>query len=173
MRRLLMLIIGLLAVVWLSGPPARASTLADCLAKQHVCVASEARSLISQSQQARLEGQIGHDDIYLVLAASGPSGYNSAMRQISSELSAGKNQFVVGFLDSRLKHFGAYNRGVLPPGGAANIATTVVEQHQADQDIFAALQDFVRDVQQQPASAPGSTLQALRQVLLRIRCAMS
>jgi uncharacterized membrane protein YgcG len=157
MRRLLVLIIGLLAVVWLSGPPARASTLAECFAKQHVCVASEARSLISDSQQAQLETQIGHDDIYLVAAASGPSGYNSAMRQIISELSAGRNQFVVGFLDSRLKHFGAYNRGVLPPGGAAHIATTVVQQHQADQDTFAALQDFVRDAQQQSASAPGST----------------
>jgi uncharacterized membrane protein YgcG len=147
--------IGVLAVVWLSGPPARAGTLADCLAKQHVCVTSEGHSLISQSQQAQLEREIGHDDIYLVVAASGPSGYDAAMRQIIREPPAGKKQFVVGFLDSRLKHFGAYNRGVLPPGAAANIATTVVEQHRADQDIFAALQDFVRDVQQEPGSAPG------------------
>ena len=147
--------VGVLAVAWLSGPPAKASTLADCLAGQHVCVTSEGRSLISQGQQARLERQIGHDDIYLVVAASGPSGYDAAMRQIISVLSAGKKRFVVGFLDSRVKHFGAYNRGVLPPGAAANIATTVVEQHQADQDIFAALQDFVRDAQQESGSAPG------------------
>jgi uncharacterized membrane protein YgcG len=147
--------IGVLAVLWLSGPPARASTLADCLARQHVCVNSEGRSLVSQSQQGQLEREIGHDDIYLVVAASGRSGYNAAMRQILRALSAEKKQFVVGFLDSRLKHFGAYNRGVLAPGAAANIATTVVEQHQADRDIPAALQDFVRDVQQGPESAPG------------------
>ena len=155
MRRLLVLMMGVLAAIWLSGSPARASTLAGCLGKQHVCVTSEGRSLISQSQQAQLEREIGHDDIYLVVAASGPSGYDAAMRQIISVLSAKKKQFVVGFLDSRLKHFGAYNGGMLPPGAAANIATTVVEQHQADQDIFAALQDFVRDVQQESGSAPG------------------
>ena len=156
MRRLLALVIGMLAAVWLSGAPARASTLDDCLAQHHVCVTSDGRSLISQSQQAQLERQIGHDDIYLVVAASGSSGYDAAMRQVISVLSAQHKQFVVGFLDSRLKHFGAYNQGMLPPGGAASIATTVVQQHQADQDVFAALQDFVRDVQQQSGSAAGS-----------------
>ncbi len=155
MRRFLALLIGMLAAVWLCGAPARASTLGDCLAKQHVCVTSEGRSLISQSQQSQLERQIGRDDIYLVVAASGPSGYDAAMRQVISVLSARQKQFVVGFLDSRLKHFGAYNQGVLPSGGAANIATTVVRQHQADQGIFAALQDFVRDVRQQSGSAAG------------------
>ena len=155
MRRLVALVIGVLAVVLLAGAPARAETLSDCLAKHHVCVTSEGRSLVSQSQQAQLERQIGSDDIYLVVAASGSSGYNAAMRQIISTLGAEKSQFVVGFLDSRLKHFGAYNRGVLAPGAAANIATTVVGQHQADQDIFAALQDFARDVQQEAGSGSG------------------
>ena len=155
MRRLLALVIGVLAAVWLSVAPAGASTLGDCLAHHHVCVTSEGRSVISQSQQAQLEQQIGQDDIYLVVAASGASGYDAAMRQIISVLSAQHKQFVVGFLDSRLKHFGAYNQGILPPGGAASIATTVVQQHPADQDVFAALQDFVRDVQQQSGSAAG------------------
>ena len=143
----------------LSGAPARADTLSDCLAKHHACVTGEGRSLISQGQQAQLEQQIGDDDIYLVVAASGSSGYDAAMRQIISTLGAEKKEFVVGFLDSRLKHFGAYNRGMLAPGAAANIATTVVGQRQADQDIFAALQDFVRDVQQE-AQAPGSSAAA-------------
>jgi uncharacterized membrane protein YgcG len=78
------------------------------------------------------------------------------MRQIIGTLGTEKNQFVVGFLDSRLKHFGADNRGVLEAGAAANIATTVVQQHQSDRDIFAALQDFVRDVQQE-SQDPGSS----------------
>ena len=156
MRRLVALVIGVLAVVLLVRAPARAETLSDCLAKHHVCVTTDGRGLISQAQQAQLEQQIGGDDIYLVVAASGSSGYDAAMRQIITTLGAEKNQFVVGFLDSRLKHFGAYNRGVLPAGAAANIATTVVQQHQSDQDIFAALQDFVRDVQQE-AQAPGSS----------------
>jgi len=155
-RRLVALVIGVLAVVLLAGAPARAQTLSDCLAGHHVCVTTDGRSLISQAQQAQLEQQIGDDDIYLVVAASGSSGYDAAMRQIITTLGAEKNQFAVGFLDSRLKHFGAYNRGVLPAGAAANIATTVVQQHQSDQDIFAALQDFVRDVRQQ-AQAPGSS----------------
>ena len=169
MRRLaalMLCVLGVIAVVLLPGGPARADTLADCLAKHHVCVTSEGRSLISQSQQTQLEQAIGNDDIYLVAAASGSSGYDAAMRQIISTLGAEKNQFVVGFLDSRLKHFGASNRGVLAPGAAANIATTVVQQHQSDQDIFAALQDFVREVQQAPdsgsagaaASPPSHTL---------------
>ena len=159
MRRLLALTLGVLAAIWLSGTPARADTLKDCLAKHHVCVTSEGRSLISQSQQDQLEQAIGNDDIYLVVAASGSSGYDAAMRQIISTLGAGKQQFVVGFLDSRLKHFGADNQGVLAPGAAASIATTVVQQHQSDQDIFAAMQDFVRDAQQE-ARAPGSSAAA-------------
>jgi uncharacterized membrane protein YgcG len=148
-----------LAAIWLSGTPARADTLKDCLAKHHVCVTSEGRSLISQSQQDELEQAIGNDDIYLVVAASGSSGYDAAMRQIISTLGTENKQFVVGFLDSRLKHFGAANQGVLAPGAAADIATTVVQQHQSDQDIFAALQDFVHDVQQE-AQAPGSSAAA-------------
>src|SRR5690349_5317354 len=94
------------------------------------------------------------------------------MRQIISTLGAEKKEFAVGFLDSRLKRFGASNRGVLPAGAAANIATTVVQQHQPDQDIFAALQDFVRDAQQE-SQAPGSSAaaasppsHALRNVLI-------
>src|SRR5215467_8192414 len=131
---------------------ASASTLTDCLARQHVCVASDGRSLISQSQEADLERQIGGDPIYLVVAASGSSGYNSAMNQIISALN-GHQQFTVGFLDSQHKHFGAYNKGMLPPHGAAGIATSVVDQHRADQDIFAALTGFVNDVQDQ--AGPG------------------
>ena len=172
MRRLVALVIGVLAVVFLAGAPARAGTLSDCLAKHHVCVTSEGRSLISQGQQAQLDQQIGDDDTYLVVAASGSSGYDAAMRQIISTLGAEKKQFVVGFLDSRLKHFGAYNRGVLATGAAASIATTVVEQHRADQDIFTALQDFVRDVKQEagsaPAAAASSPSHTLRNVLIVI-----
>jgi len=157
-RRLLILIIGLLAVAWLAATPARAESLTDCLARQHVCVATDGRALVSQSQQSQLERDIGQDDIYLVVAAPGSRGYNAAMQQIINTLSAGKNQFVVGFLDSQPPHhFGAYNQGVLPQGGAADIATTVVQQHQGSQDVFPALQEFVRDVQQQSASAPNSS----------------
>src|SRR5215470_16732398 len=118
MRRLLGLALGVLVAVWLAPAQAGASTLADCLAEQHVCVAGSARSLVSQSQEAQLEQQIGGDDIYLVVAPSGSSGYNSAMSKIISDLS-GHEQFTVGFLDSgRLEHFGAYNSGMLPPHGA-------------------------------------------------------
>src|SRR5438552_11689763 len=141
--------LGVLAAIWLTGTPARADTLKDCLAKHHVCVTSEGRSLISQSQQDQLEQSIGNDDIYLVVAASGSSGYDAAMRQIISTLGGEQKQFVVGFLDSRLKHFGADNQGVLPAGAGANIATTVVQQHQAEHDMFAAMQDFGREVLQE------------------------
>src|SRR6202023_478324 len=112
-RRLLALVLGVLGMIWLSGAPAQADTLAGCLAKHHVCVTSAGRSLISQSQQDQLEQAIGNDDIYLVVAASGSSGYDSAPRQVISTLGGEKKQFVVGFLDSRLKHFGADNQGVL------------------------------------------------------------
>src|SRR2546421_11064378 len=113
MRRLVALMLGVLAAIWLSGAPARAGTLADCLAKHHVCVTGEGRSLISQGQQDQLERAIGSDDIYLVVAASGASGYDSAMRQIISTLGSEKNQFVGGFLDSTRKDVGADNQGVL------------------------------------------------------------
>jgi uncharacterized membrane protein YgcG len=159
MRRLVALLLGVLAVIWLSGAPARADTLAGCLAKHHVCVTSAGHALISQSQQDQLEQAIGNDDIYLVVAASGSAGYDAAMRQIISALGSEKQQFAVGFLDSTTRHFGADSQGVLPAGAAANIATTVVKQHHSAQGIFAALQDFVRDVQQE-ARAPGSSAAA-------------
>jgi len=133
--------------------PASASTLSDCLARQHVCVTGEGRSLVSEGQRSQLEGQIGGDGIYLVVAPSGPGGYGSSMNQIIGVLSE-HPEFTVGFLDSRLKHFGAYSNGMLPSGGAADIATRVVEQHRADQNFFAALTDFVTDVQDQ--AGPGS-----------------
>src|SRR5262249_16418538 len=60
----------------------------------------------------------------------------------------GRGQFTVGFLDTQ-RHFGAYNSGMLPPHGAAEIATSVVQQHEADQNVFAALTDFVTEVKQQ------------------------
>jgi uncharacterized membrane protein YgcG len=118
-------------------------------------VSGGARSLISAGQEAQLERQIGADNIWVVAAPSGSAGYNSAMRQIISDLN-GNAQFTVGFLDSRLRHFGAYNKGMLPDHDAAAIATQVVRQHQADGNIDAALTDFVKDVQQQATSGPGS-----------------
>src|SRR5215468_4907002 len=133
-----------LSPLLLSLSPASASTLAECLARQHVCVTGDGRSLVSEAQQSQLEQQIGGDGIYLVVAPSGSAGYGGTMNQIIGTLS-GHPQFTVGFLDSRRKHFGAYNKGMLPAGGAADIATRVVEQHQGDQDIFAALTDFVTD----------------------------
>ncbi len=156
MRRLLAVIIGSallgLALTWGNAVPARASTLSQCLAKQHVCVSADGRALVTASQQAALEQQIGSADIYLVVAAAGASGYNAAMQQLISSLSGSHSQFVVGFLDSGQRHFGAYNQGVLPSGGASSIATAVVNQHKADGDIFAALQKFVQDVKQQAGS---------------------
>src|SRR5262252_7271140 len=169
-----LLAVGVCAVVafWLVPSHASASALTDCLARQHVCVASDGRSLISQGQEADLERQIGGDPIYLVVAASGSSGYNSAMNQIISALN-GHPQFTAGFLDSQHKHFGAYNKGMLPSGGAADIATSVVDQHRADQDIFAALTDFVGDVQDQASpgsggAAAGAPSHALRNVLITV-----
>ena len=130
MRKLLALGVSMLAALvlfplLLAPSPASASTLSDCLARQHVCVTSDGRSLVSEGQQSQLERQIGGDGIYLVVAPSGSAGYGSSMNQIISALS-GHPQFTVGFLDSRLKHFGAYNKGMLPSGGAADIATRVV-----------------------------------------------
>jgi hypothetical protein len=156
MRRLLAVMISLvlleLALTWGNAVPAWASTLPQCLAKQHVCVSADGRALVTASQQTELEQQIGSADIYLVVAAAGASGYDAAMQQLISSLSGGQSQFVVGFLDSGRRHFGAYNQGVLPSGGAAGIATTVVNQHKADGDIFAALQKFVQDVEHQAGS---------------------
>jgi hypothetical protein len=77
------------------------------------------------------------------------------MSKIISALN-GHGQFAVGFLDSRLRHFGAYNSGVLPPHGAADIATQAVQQHRADQNVFAALTAFVTDVKQQASKGPGT-----------------
>jgi len=158
-KRLLALGVSMLAALvlfplLLSPSPASASTLSDCLARQHVCVTGEGRSLVSEGQQSQLESQIGGDGIYLVVAPSGPAGYGSSMSQIIGMLSE-HPEFAVGFLDSRLKHFGAYSKGMLPSGGAADIATRVVEQHRADQDVFAALTDFVTDVQDQAGADPG------------------
>jgi len=170
MKRLLGPVLGVLAALWLVPAQAGASTLAACLAEQHVCVAGSARSLVSQTQEVQLERQIGGDNIYLVVAPAGSSGYNSAMGKIISDLS-GRGQFTVGFLDSQRRHFGAYNSGMLPPHGAAAIATRVVEQHQADQNIDAALSDFVTQVQQQAgtgsgAAAGGGASHTLRNVLI-------
>src|SRR6266699_1582271 len=164
--------LGVLAALWLVPVQASASTLADCLATQHVCVAGSARSLVSPSQEAQLERQIGGEHIYLVAAPSGSAGYNSAMSKIISDLSS-HGQFTVGFLDSRLKHFGADNSGMLPPHGAAEIATRVVQQHRADQNIYAALTDFVTEVQQQAgtgsgAAAGGTASHTLRNVLIAL-----
>jgi hypothetical protein len=157
MRRLLAVMIGSvllgLAVTWGNVVPAWAGTLPQCLTKQHVCVSTQGRALVTASQQAELEQQIGSADIYLVVATAGTSGYDAAMQQLISSLSGSQSQFVVGFLDSGQRHFGAYNQGVLPSGGAASIATTVVNQHKADGDIFAALQKFVQDVKQQAGSS--------------------
>jgi hypothetical protein len=169
-KLLLALGVSALAAFWLSASPASASTLADCLAQQHVCVAGDGRGLVSAGQQAQLERQIAGDDIYLAVAASDSAGYNSAMNQIISGLS-GHAQFTVGFMDSQLRHFGAYSKGMLPSGGAADIATRVVEQHQADQNIFAALTAFVSNVQHEAGSASdsaaaGAPSHVLRDVLI-------
>jgi uncharacterized membrane protein YgcG len=170
MKWLLALGVGALAAFWLSASQASASTLTDCLAQEHVCVAGDGRGLVSEGQRAQLDQQIGGDDIYLAVAASGSGGYNSAMNQIISALS-GHAQFTVGFMDSQARHFGAYSKGMLPSGGAADIATKVVKQHQADQNIFAALTAFVNNVQHEAgsASSPAAASQpsdVLRDVLI-------
>src|SRR5215467_14489806 len=125
MNRLLGLAVSVVAAFPLFSSQASAGTLSSCLGQQHVCVSSDGRSLISRGQQAQLERQIGGDDIYLVVAASGSAGYDSAMNKIISVL-GGLEQFTVGFLDTRRSHFGAYNKGMLSAHGAADIATRVV-----------------------------------------------
>jgi uncharacterized membrane protein YgcG len=162
-KRLLALAVSALAALCLFPvlfpAQATASTQADCLAQHHVCISGAGRSLISEGQQAQLQQEIDGDDIYLVVAASGTSGYNSTMDQIIGALN-GHAQFTVGFLDSRQKHFGAYSKGMLPSRGAAEIATRVVADHQADQNAFAALTDFVNDVQHEAVSGSGSAAAA-------------
>jgi uncharacterized membrane protein YgcG len=173
MKRLLALGAAALAALLVSplllSSQASASTLPDCLAQEHVCVTSNARGLISEDQQAQLEQQIGGDDIYLVVAPSGSAGYNSSMNQIVGTL-GGHAQFTVGFLDSKLQHFGAYSKGMLPSGDAGDIARRAVEQHRADQDVFAALTDFVSDVKGEAGSGSGAAANgashALRNVLI-------
>jgi uncharacterized membrane protein YgcG len=152
---LLALGVSVLAAFWLSASPASASTLTDCLAQQNVCVVGDGRGLVSEGQQAQLEQQIGGDDIYLAVGASGSAGYNSAMKEIINALN-GHPQFTVGFVDSQAGHFGAYSKEMLPSGGAADIATRVVEQHQADQNVAAALTAFVDNVQHEAGSASGT-----------------
>ena len=154
MKRLLAFVVSALAVLCLLPALAAASAPKDCLA-DHVCVIGSGRSLISDGQQARLERQIGSDDIYLVVAPSGSSGYNSAMNQVVGDL-GGHARFTVGYVDSRLMHFGADSRGMLPPRAAADIATRAVEEHQGDQNVFAALTDFVGDVQREAGSGSGA-----------------
>jgi uncharacterized membrane protein YgcG len=160
-KRLLAVVLSVIAVLCLlpalaaaspASPASPASTRTDCLA-DHVCVTGSGHSLISDGQQARLERQIGGDDVYLLVAPSGPSGYNSAMSQVVSDLS-GQARFTVGFMDSRLMHFGAESKEMLPSRAAADIATRAVAAHQADQNVFAALTDFVDGVQREAGSGP-------------------
>ena len=68
--RRVLLVLGVTAIcaALLSPSPAGASTLTDCLAQQHVCVAGNGRGLISPGQQAQLEQRIGSDGIYLMVA---------------------------------------------------------------------------------------------------------
>src|SRR5690349_1451230 len=68
MKRLLslgMAVVAVLAALLLFASSASASEPKDCLAQRHVCVSSDGRGLITPAQQARLEQQIGRDDIYL------------------------------------------------------------------------------------------------------------
>lgn len=177
MKRLLILgmaVVTALTTLLLFASPASASQPKDCLAQQHVCVSGDGRGLISEAQLAQLAQQIGRDDIYLVAARSGSSGYNSAMNEIISALN-GHQQFTVGFLDTRLRHFGAYSKEMLPSPTAAEIATSVVRQHQADKNVFAALTDFVTEVQNEAGSGSASGAgvanthsQALRTLLITV-----
>ena len=155
MKRLLIVIAGVLAVVAAGAAPAGAETLDSCLTQHHVCVSDSGRQVISTAQQDQLEKQIGNEPIYLVVATSGSAGYASSMRQLISDL-GGHDEFTVGFLDVSQRHFGAYNRGMMPTGTAAGLATQVVREHQGDGDIFAALTEFVSDVKQQSGSSGDS-----------------
>ena len=153
MRRILGVLAAVLTVAGLSvtsASAASADTLGSCLASHSVCVASDARSALSVSQQDQLEQQIGSEPIYIVVAASGTSGYDTAMDQLINDLSS-HQQFVVGFYDVRTDHFGAYNRGVLADNEAAQLATTAVQDHRNDP--AAALTEFVTSVKSQAGSA--------------------
>ena len=155
MKRLL--IAAALAVMGLGLLPAQANagTLAQCLAQQHVCVSGSARALVSSEPggAARAPDRRGW-----YLAGRRPVRIVRLQQRDAADHRDlhGHAQFTVGFLDSRLRHFGAYNRGMLPTQGAASIATQVVQQHQADGNIFAALMEFVKDVQQQAGSGPAT-----------------
>jgi len=156
-KRLLAFAVIVLAALFLLPllpAQARAATLPDCLA-DHVCVTGSGGSLISGGQEARLERQIGGDDIYLVVAPSGASGYNSAMNQVLGDLD-GQARFTVGFVDSRLMHFGADSREMLPSRTAADIATRAVQENRGDQGVFPALTDFVGDVQREAGPGAGA-----------------
>ena len=170
MKRLLAIGVSAAAVLTLSSFQASAGTPTDCLAQRHVCVSGDGRTLISGGQQAQLERQIGDSDIYLMVRTSGASGYNGTMNQIISSLN-GHEQFTVGFLDSRLRHFGAYSKGMLPSHRAADIASRVVDRHRADPNTFAALTDFVSEVQHEASSGSGgaaanASSNVLRNVLI-------
>lgn len=147
MKRLPLLALLALAALGFSSSPAHASSLSDCLAHQHVCVTSNGRAIISEQDQSRLEELIGRDHIYLVIASSGPKSYDDAMRHIIGVLDEHNPEYAVGFLDTDGKHFGAYNRGMLPEQGAAGIATRVVKDNAGETDIVPALIDFVGEVQ--------------------------
>ena len=80
MKRLLIAGVLVAAGLGLFPVQASASTLAQCLAQQHVCVSGSARSLVSAGQEASWNARSARDGIYVVVAPSGSSGYNSAMR---------------------------------------------------------------------------------------------
>jgi hypothetical protein len=56
MKRLLPLgvAVGVLAALWLSPSPARASAPTDCLAQRHISISSDGGGLITEGQQAQL-----------------------------------------------------------------------------------------------------------------------
>jgi len=157
--------VSVIAVLCLLPALAAASTRTDHRA-DHVYVTGSGRNLISDGQEARLERQIGSDDIYLVVAPSGSPGYNGAMNQVVGALDE-HERFTVGFMDSRLMHFGADSRGMLPAGAAADIATRTVAEHRGDRNVFAGLTDFVGDVQREAGSGPGAAAASGPSHLLR------
>jgi uncharacterized membrane protein YgcG len=170
-KRLLAFAVTALAVLILLPALAAASWPKDCLA-DHVCVTGSGRSLLSDDQQASLQRQIGSDDIYLVVAPSGSSGYNSAMNEIVGDL-GGHARFTVGFVDSRLLHFGAYSEGMLPAGAAADIATRTLAEHQEDQNVSATLTDFVSDVQHEAGSGSAAAASGASHVVRDVVIALS